>query len=75
MPGDPCSPLQRTRFSPWCSLEMYGLATLALLAASVSGVSAHGGVLSYSIAGKWYDGWKAYNSPAGQSTIQRPWAT
>ena len=55
---------------------MYVLASLAVLTSvGVSGVSAHGGVLSYSLAGKWYDGWKAYNSAAGQTTIQRPWAT
>ncbi|KAJ3545887.1 hypothetical protein NMY22_g2267 [Coprinellus aureogranulatus] len=49
----------------------------AALAASlyVGGVAAHGGVLSYNIGGKYYDGWKPYNSAAGQTTIQRPWAT
>ncbi|KAF8663689.1 hypothetical protein AX16_000864 [Volvariella volvacea WC 439] len=45
---------------------------LAYLAPSVQ---AHGGVLSYRIGGQWYEGWKPYNSPVGQTTIQRPWAT
>ncbi|KAJ8508423.1 hypothetical protein ONZ45_g9304 [Pleurotus djamor] len=38
-------------------------------------VLGHGGVLYYSNAGNWYNGWRPYNSPTGQSTIQRPWAT
>ncbi|KAL4264807.1 Endo-beta-1,4-glucanase D [Pleurotus pulmonarius] len=56
---------------------MLGLSAAALVIASalVPRALAHGGVLSYSIAGTWYDGWKAYNSPVGQSTIQRPWDT
>ncbi|TFK37214.1 cellulose-growth-specific protein [Crucibulum laeve] len=45
------------------------------LALAAQQVNAHGGVLSYSNAGTWYDGWKAYNTPTGQVTIQRPWAT
>ncbi|KAF4568048.1 hypothetical protein EYR40_010558 [Pleurotus pulmonarius] len=49
--------------------------TLVVASALVLRALAHGGVLSYSIAGTWYDGWKAYNSPVGQSTIQRPWDT
>ncbi|KAF9495881.1 hypothetical protein BDN71DRAFT_1506228 [Pleurotus eryngii] len=54
---------------------MLGLSAAALVIASalVPRTLAHGGVISYSIAGTWYDGWKAYNSPVGQSTIQRPW--
>ncbi|TEB22332.1 hypothetical protein FA13DRAFT_1641619 [Coprinellus micaceus] len=49
----------------------------AALAASlyVGGVAAHGGVIAYSIDGKYYDGWKPYNSASGQTSIQRPWAT
>ncbi|KAF9487003.1 hypothetical protein BDN71DRAFT_1514404 [Pleurotus eryngii] len=56
---------------------MLGLSAAALVIASalVPRTLAHGGVISYSIAGTWYDGWKAYNSPVGQSTIQRPWDT
>ena len=36
---------------------------------------AHGGVLSYNIAGTTYQGFVPYNSPTGQSTIQREWDT
>ncbi|KAF8060254.1 glycosyl hydrolase family 61-domain-containing protein [Lyophyllum atratum] len=53
---------------------MFQLATLAL-ALAIQRVQAHGGVIAYSNAGKWYDGWKAYNTPVGQVSIQRPWAT
>ncbi|KAJ8514314.1 hypothetical protein ONZ45_g8128 [Pleurotus djamor] len=49
--------------------------SLAIACAVLPRVLAHGGVLSYTIGGKWFDGWKAYNSPAGQSTIQRSWDT
>ncbi|KAH0589832.1 Esterase/lipase/thioesterase [Termitomyces sp. 'cryptogamus'] len=38
-------------------------------------VLAHGGVLSYSNAGNWYWGWQPYNTPVGQTSIQRPWST
>ncbi|KAG6848731.1 Esterase/lipase/thioesterase [Arthromyces matolae] len=38
-------------------------------------VLAHGGVLSYSNAGNWYWGWSPYNTPTGQTSIQRPWST
>ncbi|KAF5361131.1 hypothetical protein D9758_009056 [Tetrapyrgos nigripes] len=48
---------------------------LALAALPMKGVMAHGGVLAYSIGGEWYNGWSPYNTPVGQSTIQRPWAT
>jgi hypothetical protein len=44
----------------------------ALLAA---GVSAHGGVLTYNLGGKVYNGFVPYNTPTGQTTIQRQWAT
>jgi cellulase len=36
---------------------------------------AHGGVLSYGFEGNWYFGWQPYNSPSGQSSIQRPWSS
>ncbi|KAL5512620.1 CEL1 [Sanghuangporus baumii] len=50
--------------------------TLAVLSAvAVTQVAAHGGVLEYSWDGKWYFGWAPYNSPTGQTTIQRPWST
>lgn len=45
-------------------LSMLALAGTAL---------AHGGVLSYNIAGTTYKGFVPYNSPTGQSTIQREW--
>ncbi|KAI0088953.1 cellulose-growth-specific protein [Irpex rosettiformis] len=50
-------------------------ALLALASAALPSVLAHGGVLSYSNAGNWYQGWAPYNSPTGQTTIQRPWST
>jgi hypothetical protein len=43
--------------------------TLVALA-SLQPVFAHGGVFSYFIAGNWYKGFLAYNTPVGQSTIQ-----
>ncbi|KAI0781783.1 glycosyl hydrolase family 61-domain-containing protein [Abortiporus biennis] len=36
---------------------------------------AHGGVLSYKIDGSIFQGWAPYNSPVGQTTIQRPWSS
>ncbi|EJD08026.1 uncharacterized protein FOMMEDRAFT_38849, partial [Fomitiporia mediterranea MF3/22] len=52
------------------------ISTLATLAAiAVTQVAAHGGVLEYSWDGQWYFGWQPYNSPTGQTTIQRPWST
>ncbi|PFH48799.1 carbohydrate-binding module family 1 protein [Amanita thiersii Skay4041] len=53
---------------------MYSLITLVLALVSQR-VHAHGGVLAYSNGGKWYDGFHPYNTPIGQSTIQRQWAT
>lgn len=52
---------------------MLALASAAL-ALLTSKVQAHGGVLAYSWDGQWYDGWHPYNTPVGQTTIQRPWA-
>ena len=54
---------------------MFKLASLAVLAAAASKVAAHGGVLSYGWDGQWYWGWQPYNSPTGQTTIQRPWSS
>ncbi|THU91685.1 glycoside hydrolase [Dendrothele bispora CBS 962.96] len=57
---------------------MFAVQLLALALAVVPqlpGAKAHGGVLSYNIDGQTYNGWSPYNSPDGQSTIQRPWAT
>ncbi|KAJ7483444.1 glycosyl hydrolase family 61-domain-containing protein [Mycena latifolia] len=36
---------------------------------------AHGGVLSYNIGGTVYQGWSPYNTPTGQTGIERPWST
>ncbi|KAF4616320.1 hypothetical protein D9613_008379 [Agrocybe pediades] len=53
---------------------MFVLAS-ALLAFAVQRAAAHGGVLAYSFGGQWYQGWAPYNSPTGQTSIQRPWST
>ena len=52
---------------------MFAVASLVLAALPLA--RAHGGVLSYSIAGTYYEGWAPYNSPTGQTTIQRPWSS
>ncbi|KAF3169603.1 hypothetical protein TWF106_002119 [Orbilia oligospora] len=44
----------------------------ALLASTVS---AHGGVTSYNIGGTTYPGWQPYQSPGGQSTIERQYSS
>ncbi|GJE99435.1 glycoside hydrolase family 61 protein [Phanerochaete sordida] len=54
---------------------MFALSLLALVSTALPSVIAHGGVLSYSNGGNWYQGWAPYNSPTGQTTIQRPWST
>ncbi|KIP11825.1 carbohydrate-binding module family 1 protein [Phlebiopsis gigantea 11061_1 CR5-6] len=54
---------------------MHAFGTLFALASAASTVVAHGGVLWYSNAGQWYQGWQPYNSPTGQTSIQRPWST
>ncbi|KAI0029608.1 cellulose-growth-specific protein [Vararia minispora EC-137] len=55
---------------------MFALASLTAVASSfLPTVLAHGGVLAYSNAGNWYAGWQPYNSPTGQTTIERPWST
>ncbi|KAI0638640.1 cellulose-growth-specific protein [Trametes polyzona] len=55
---------------------MFAFAALAAFAsAALPKVLAHGGVLAYSNAGNWYQGWAPYNSPVGQTTIQRPWSS
>jgi hypothetical protein len=46
------------------------LATLFVAAAAVlPSALAHGGVLSYSWSGQWYQGWAPYNSPTGQRSV------
>ncbi|KAI0722548.1 glycosyl hydrolase family 61-domain-containing protein [Earliella scabrosa] len=55
---------------------MFAFATLvALASAALPQVLAHGGVLSYKIDGQIFQGWAPYNSPVGQTSIQRPWST
>ncbi|EMD31056.1 glycoside hydrolase family 61 protein [Gelatoporia subvermispora B] len=55
---------------------MFAFAALLVVAsATLPRALAHGGVLSYENAGNWYQGWAPYNSPVGQTTIQRPWST
>ncbi|KAH9915032.1 cellulose-growth-specific protein [Epithele typhae] len=55
---------------------MISAAALATaLALGVAQVTAHGGVLEYDIDGVTYKGFKAYNTPVGQSSIQREWDT
>ncbi|KAL1945871.1 hypothetical protein VTO73DRAFT_1873 [Trametes versicolor] len=57
------------------SYTMFISAVLTTLAIAVSHVAAHGGVLSYRINGQIYQGFKAYNTPVGQTGIQREWDT
>ena len=59
----------RTRLT---RLPLAGLFSLAVL---LPRVFAHGGVLSYNIGGTLYPGWVPYNTPVGQTTIERPWLT
>ncbi|GJJ13661.1 esterase/lipase/thioesterase [Clathrus columnatus] len=58
---------------------MFSVSTFAVLAVTtfsqLARVAAHGGVLAYSNAGNWYQGWAPYNTPVGQTTIERPWST
>ncbi|KAI5120273.1 hypothetical protein M0805_005330 [Coniferiporia weirii] len=55
---------------------MLSLTSLAVLSVTaVSQVAAHGGVLSYAWSGQWYWGWQPYDTPTGQTTIQRPWSS
>ncbi|KAI0762086.1 glycoside hydrolase [Trametes elegans] len=54
---------------------MFTSAVLTTLALAVGQAAAHGGVLSYTINGQQYEGFKAYNSPSGQKSIQREWDT
>ncbi|TFK71510.1 cellulose-growth-specific protein [Pluteus cervinus] len=46
-----------------------------VVAALVTRALAHGGVVSYTIDGTTYAGWQPYNSPTGQSTIERPYSS
>ncbi|KAJ7663996.1 glycosyl hydrolase family 61-domain-containing protein [Mycena polygramma] len=53
---------------------VFKLAALSVIIALPSAL-AHGGVLSYLIGGTIYKGWTPYNTPVGQTGIERPWAT
>ncbi|KAJ7147688.1 glycosyl hydrolase family 61-domain-containing protein, partial [Mycena crocata] len=53
---------------------VFKLSALLALAALPQAL-AHGGVLSYNIGGTTYPGWSPYNTPVGQTSIQRPWST
>ncbi|KAH9939349.1 glycosyl hydrolase family 61-domain-containing protein [Epithele typhae] len=62
--------------SPPASPAMFAFTALvALASAALPQVFAHGGVLSYKIGGTTYQGWAPYNSPTGQTSIQRPWSS
>ncbi|KII92545.1 glycoside hydrolase family 61 protein [Plicaturopsis crispa FD-325 SS-3] len=50
-------------------------ASLALAVSQIRQVAAHGGVLSYNLGGVDYNGFVPYNTPVGQSSIQREWDT
>ncbi|KAF5324111.1 hypothetical protein D9619_011382 [Psilocybe cf. subviscida] len=54
---------------------MFAIVSLAVALATVQGVAAHGGVLAYSNAGKWYQGINPYDTLTGQVSIQRPWSS
>ncbi|KAJ7235582.1 glycosyl hydrolase family 61-domain-containing protein [Mycena rebaudengoi] len=49
--------------------------TVLFALAALPKALAHGGVLSYLIAGTVYKGWTPYNTPDGQTGIERPWLT
>ncbi|KAJ7114035.1 glycoside hydrolase family 61 protein D [Mycena epipterygia] len=53
---------------------VFKLASLIALAALPKAL-AHGGVLSYNIGGTIYQGWSPYNTPTGQTGIERPWSS
>ncbi|KAF8972277.1 cellulose-growth-specific protein [Flammula alnicola] len=52
------------------------IASVALLGSFlISQVAAHGGVTSYVIGGTTYAGWQPYNTPTGQTSIERPYSS
>jgi len=53
---------------------VFKLSALLALAALPKAL-AHGGVLSYNIGGTLYEGWSPYNTPTGQTGIERPWSS
>jgi hypothetical protein len=54
---------------------MRAISSIVAGLALASTAAAHGGVLSYLIAGTYYKGFVPYNTPTGQSSIQREWDT
>jgi len=48
-------------------------ASLVVVVSSLTLASAHGGVLSYKFGSTTYKGFVPYNTPVGQSSIQREW--
>ncbi|KAJ3775066.1 glycoside hydrolase family 61 protein [Lentinula raphanica] len=50
-------------------------ASLATLVSQIPLISAHGGVLSYKFGDATYQGFVPYNTPVGQTSIQREWDT
>jgi len=57
------------------SSAMIFTALAALAALAVSQVSAHGGVTSYKFGSTTYAGWQPYNTPTGQTSIERPYSS
>ncbi|PVI06282.1 carbohydrate-binding module family 1 protein [Periconia macrospinosa] len=51
------------------------LSTVVITASVLSAASAHGGVGQYITGSTTYKGWEPYNSPSGQSSIQRQYST
>ncbi|PBK95460.1 glycoside hydrolase family 61 protein [Armillaria gallica] len=49
------------------------IVSLAIALTQITQAVAHGGVLGYKIANTYYNGFLAYNTPVGQSSIQREW--
>ena len=70
------------KFPPW-TIDMFAFATLvALASAALPQVFAHGGVLAYSNAGNWYQGWYVVESilwrdfiayTSFQDSVQQPY--
>ena len=54
---------------------MIQITALATLAAYVASVAAHGGVIGLAIGSTTYPGWAPFNTPAGQSSAERPYSS
>ncbi|KAJ3575097.1 hypothetical protein NP233_g1323 [Leucocoprinus birnbaumii] len=53
--------------------SLAAIATVALYQVELA--ASHGGVIGYKISNTYYNGFSAYNTPVGQSSIQREWDT